>query len=72
MGALEIRPKAPDSFVRAVSSSQVFEAAVVVKAGEHWARPPVLLLILKKAVPYNKRSSITVVPIWGTLRFPEQ
>ena len=34
--ALEIRPKAPDSFVRTVSPSQVFEATVVVKADDHW------------------------------------
>jgi hypothetical protein len=36
LGALEIRPKAPESFVRAVSLSQVFEAAVVVKADDLW------------------------------------
>ena len=56
MGALEIRPKAPYSFVRAVSPSQVFEAAVVVEAGEHWARPPVLLLISKKSCPIQQEA----------------
>jgi len=56
VGALEIRPKAPDSFVRAVSSSQVFEAAVVVKADDHWGGGTLCLYVFKRRRRRNHRT----------------